>query len=295
MIEEYLKYLKKEKRYSNHTILSYKNDLYSFKKYLENTFENITFETCTPTIIRSWLADLAEKKHSPKTLRRKKTSLSSFYKYLIYMNITKSNPTKNIPMPKIPLQIPVFVDERSILEIINNNDNSSDDFISARNALILEMLYATGIRLSELITLKDSDIDYHKLLIKIRGKRDKERIIPFSNELLLRINQYNKLKKDFFEASEIDNNFFLTNSGKQLYPKFVYRIVNDFLSENTNLSKKSPHVLRHTFATHLLQNGADLKSIKDLLGHSSLASTQIYTHTNIKQLKKVYDKTHPKS
>lgn len=294
MIERFITYLSKEKRYSVHTTISYRTDLVSFRKYLEENYQGLAFEKCTPSVIRSWLADMAAKNYNPRSLRRKRTALSSFYRYLIYNGKTDTNPTRGIPLPKLPGRLPVFADEKSINTILHS-EKIDDDYPTVRNHLMFEFFYATGMRLSELIGIKSIDIDYGKCTIKILGKRNKERIVPFSEQLLPKIQAHDNLKEVWFDDLDTDANYFLTNTGKKLYSKFVYRTIHSYLEGVASLSKKSPHVMRHTFATHLLQNGADLNSIKELLGHANLAATQIYTHTNIKQLKEIYHKSHPKS
>ncbi|MPM20616.1 Tyrosine recombinase XerC [bioreactor metagenome] len=294
MIERFITYLTKEKRYSPHTATSYCNDLNSFRKYLDDNYQGIAFEKCSPSVIRSWLADLASMDYNPRSLRRKRTALSSFYRYLIYIGKTDTNPTRGIPLPKLPGRLPVFADEKSVQTILHA-DESEDDYQAVRNHLMFELFYATGMRLSELIGIRPTDIDYGNCTVKILGKRNKERIIPFSEQLRMRMKAHDKLKEVYFEGMETEEYYFLTNSGRRMYAKYVYRTIRSYLEGVTSLSKKSPHVMRHTFATHLLQNGADLNSIKELLGHANLAATQIYTHTNIKQLKEIYHKSHPKS
>lgn len=294
MIERFITYLTKEKRYSVHTAISYRTDLNSFRQYLDRNYQGLAFEKCTPAVIRSWLADMAAMEYNPRSLRRKRTALSSFYRYLIYIGLAETNPTRGIPLPKLPGRLPVFADEKSVQTILHSGE-SDDDYPSVRNHLMFEVFYATGMRLSELIGIKDNDIDYGKCTIKILGKRNKERIVPFSEQLLGRMKIHDELKAAWFDDLETDSHYFLTNTGRKLYPKYVYRTIHSYLEESTSLSKKSPHVMRHTFATHMLQNGADLNSIKELLGHANLAATQIYTHTNIKQLKEIYHKSHPKS
>lgn len=294
MIDRFVTYLTKEKRYSAHTAASYRNDLNAFKGYLEEHYPGIAIEKCTPPLVRAWLADMATNEYSPRSLRRKRTAVSSFFRYLIYIGIAQSNPTKGIPLPKLPGRLPVFADEKSINTLIQTPADE-DDYSSMRNHLMLELFYATGIRLSELIGIKTTDIDYGKCTLRIIGKRNKERIIPVSAPLSAKMKAFELLTENIFEGTDTDQYFFLTNSGKKLYPKFVYRTIHGYLEDIASLSKKSPHVMRHTFATHLLQNGAELNSIKELLGHASLAATQVYTHTNIKQLREVYLKSHPKS
>ncbi len=294
MVDRFLTYLSKEKHYSEHTVISYRTDLESFGRYISENYPDVSIDKCTTAIVRSWLANMAAQKINPKSLRRKRTAVSSFFRYLIYKGKADSNPTRGIPLPKLASRLPVFADEKSVQRILDLH-TSADEFPDLRNQLVFEILYATGMRLSELTGICQPDIDYHKKTIKITGKRNKQRIVPFGEELFIRMQMYDKLKDVFFEGLDTDPQYLLTNAGKRLYPKFVYRTITSYLGSVSSLSKKSPHVLRHTFATHLLQNGAELNSIKELLGHSSLAATQIYTHTNIRQLKEVYDKTHPKS
>ncbi|PKP03063.1 MAG: integrase [Bacteroidetes bacterium HGW-Bacteroidetes-6] len=294
MVDGFLLYLSKEKHYSVHTVTSYRTDLKSFIQYISENYPELPVEKCTTPVVRSWLADLASHDMTPRSLRRKRTSVSSFFRYLIYKGKAENNPTRGIPLPKLPSRLPVFADEKSVRKLIDIPVDNND-FQAVRNQLIFEILYATGMRLSELTNICATDIDYHKRTIKITGKRNKQRIVPFGKELFTRMIMYDELKRIFFEEMDTDRQYLLTNGGKKLYPKFVYRTISSYLGSVTSLSKKSPHVLRHTFATHLLQNGAELNSIKELLGHSNLAATQIYTHTNIRQLKEVYKKTHPKS
>lgn len=245
-------------------------------------------------MVRSWLAELAENDYSARSLRRKRTSVSSLYKYLIYIGYCEVNPTKGIPLPKLPGRIPVTAPETAVLEITHQNI-VDDDFVSVRNQLMFELLYATGIRVSELSSLNHSDIDYSLLQIKVNGKRNKQRIIPFGKAMIQRLHQYETIKAQSFGPSGHVDPYFVSNSGKRMYSRYVYRVVHQYLSAIPALRRRSPHVMRHSFATHLLQGGADLNVIKELLGHSSLAATQVYTHTNIRQLKEVYQKSHPKS
>lgn len=294
MVNRFITYLIREKRYSQHTAISYRSDLESFSEYIAANYSETPIEKCTTPIIRSWLAGMASEDYSPRSLRRKRTALSSFYRYLIYIGVAETNPTRGIPLPKLPGRLPVFADEKSISQLTHTAVDP-DDFAAVRNQLIFEMFYATGMRLSELIGIRHLDIDSAKKTIKILGKRNKERILPFGDELHQRMKQYESLKESYFDELETESYYFVTNSGSKLYPKLVYRTIHDYLESVTTLSKKSPHVMRHTFATHLLQHGAELNSIKELLGHAGLAATQVYTHTNIKQLKEIYHKSHPKS
>jgi len=294
MIDRFITYLTKEKRYSINTAISYRNDLNAFMEYIGKNYAETEIAKCSSLIIRSWLAEMAAFDYNPRSLRRKKTALSSFYRYLIYIGITDTNPTRGIPLPKLPGRLPVFADEKSVTTILQS-DEDQNDYQAVRNHLMFEFFYATGMRLSELIGIRPEDVDYNQCTVKILGKRNKERIVPFSNQLLTNMKAHDKLRDSYFEEMETDPFYFLTNSGKKLYPKYVYRTIHHYLEGAASLSKKSPHVMRHTFATHLLQNGADLNSIKELLGHANLAATQVYTHTNIRQLKEIYHKSHPKS
>ena len=294
MVKGYLRYITKEKRYSVHTQCAYKQDLESFAKYIEERYECADFTQVKQQMIRSWLAEMAAEQYSSKSLHRKKTSLSSFFRFLIYKGILDSNPAKNIPLPKIKDRLPVFLDEQIMIEN-ETRDLSEMEFPEFRDLLILETLYATGIRRNELINLKDSDIDFARKLIKVTGKRNKERLIPFGIKLHDLMKAYSIVRDSFFEGFPCDSFFLLTNAGKKMYPNFVYRKVNQMLDNISTLKKKSPHVMRHTFATHMLNQGADLSAIKELLGHANLSATQIYTHTNIKKLQEIYSRAHPKS
>jgi integrase/recombinase XerC len=241
---------------------------------------------------------LSESDLKASTINRKIVALSSFYNFLVNKNIIPQNPVNNISKPKIPKRIPQYVKSKDLnVDILNEDfeNNATSDFEPIRNILIIEMLYQTGMRRSELVNLKNEDIDLYRKTIKVLGKRNKERYIPFTDDFKKLILDYINIKKDFFANKQIDDNFFLLKNGKKLYDKFVYRVVNSYLSDLNYISQKSPHILRHTFATHLLQEGADLNAIKELLGHSSLASTQIYAHSSIEHIKKVYSKAHPRS
>ncbi|PLW93746.1 MAG: integrase [Marinilabiliales bacterium] len=294
MIEGYLQYIAKEKRYSAHTITAYKQDLESFAAYINERYECTDFTKVKQQMVRSWLAELAAEQYSAKSLHRKKTSLSGFFRFLIYKGITDHNPARNVPVPKIKERLPIFIDEQA-LQKDNNPEISDMEFPELRDLMIFELLYATGMRRSELINLTDRNIDYSRKTIKVLGKRNKERLIPFGNKLLTLLKLYCEMRDSFFEDFPKDANLLLTNAGKKMYPNFVYRKINTMLDNLSTIKKKSPHVMRHTFATHMLNNGADLSAIKELLGHANLSATQIYTHTNIKKLQEVYSKAHPKS
>ncbi|HHW58993.1 MAG: tyrosine-type recombinase/integrase [Bacteroidales bacterium] len=296
-IKEYLNYLENNQRYSFNTISSYRIDLYQFDEFIKNTFDIDILEV-NRIHVNDWIMNLSQSGLKASTINRKIVSLSSFYNYLLNKEIISKNPIKNISKPKIPMRIPQYIKLKDLSPYDFENTNKSEiknDYEAIRNILIIEMLYQTGIRRSELINLKNEDIDLNRKTIKILGKRNKERYVPFTNNLKKIIIEYLDIKNIFFNNKEVDDKFFLLNSGKKLYDKFVYRTVNNYLSSINYISQKSPHILRHTFATHLLHEGADLNAIKELLGHSSLASTQIYAHSSIERIKQVYSKSHPRS
>jgi len=242
-------------------------------------------------MIRSWMVFLMENKISARSINRKLTTLKSFYKFLIREGILETNPLLKIISPKTAKRLPVFI-EREKMELLLDSDSWPEGYPGMRDKLIVEMFYSTGIRLSELVNLKVEDIDFQKSTIKVLGKRNKERLIPFSKKLDVLIRDYLQLKdREFNFCPEL----FLTNKGRKIYPKLVYLIVCSHLKDVTTLDKKSPHVLRHTFATHLLNNGAELNAVKELLGHANLSATQVYTHNTIDKLKRIYKQAHPKA
>ncbi|HNQ20667.1 MAG TPA: tyrosine-type recombinase/integrase [Bacteroidales bacterium] len=296
-IKDYLNFLENNQRYSPHTINSYSIDLYDFKDFIQNTFD-IDLINVKRIHINDWIMSLSESGLKASTINRKIVALSSFYNFLVNKNIITKNPVNNISKPKIPKRIPQYVKSKDLNTDILDEDletNAASDFEPMRNILIIEMLYQTGMRRSELVNLKNEDIDLYRKTIKVLGKRNKERYIPFTDDFKKLILDYINIKNDFFANKQIDDSFFVLKNGKKLYDKFVYRVVNSYLSDINYISQKSPHILRHTFATHLLQQGADLNAIKELLGHSSLASTQIYAHSSIEHIKEVYSKAHPRS
>ncbi len=285
----FLEYIQHEKRLSIHTLAAYSGDLSQFIAYITTQYEIKNISEINHTIIRSWIVTLMENKISPRSVNRKITTLKTFYKYLLRQSVVSINPMLKIQSPKTSKRLPVFVEKERMDKLLDNIE-FGDDEDGIRNKLIIELFYATGVRLSELINLKQKNIDYHLCQIKVLGKRNKERIIPISSYLLVLMDNYQRSK------TIINDDFFFTNKkGEKMYDKFVYRIVNSYLSQITTIDKKSPHVLRHTFATHMLNNGADLNAIKELLGHANLSATQVYTHNTVEKLKNIYKQAHPRA
>lgn len=290
-ISSFCDYLLHQKRSSPHTVVAYKKDLEQFSQFLSGQFALTNITEVNSQIIRSWIVSLLEDEISTTTINRKISTLKTFFKYLQKNEIIDKNPLLKIITPKTKKSLPVFVNEKEIYNLFENI-TFRNNLEEIQNKLILELLYSTGIRLSELIEIKINSIDLNNLTIKVLGKRNKERIIPISNNLKKEIENFLELR---LEIDSNYNNLFLTKNNKKLYPKFVYRLVNNYLSIVTKISKKSPHVLRHTFATHMLNNGADLNTIKEILGHSSLSATQVYTHNTIEKLKNIHKQAHPKA
>lgn len=289
--EKFLQYIKFEKRFSPHTITAYQSDLGQFYAFLEKTYQLNDIKAVNHQIIRSWIASLMEQKTSSRSIHRKLTSLKTFYKFLLREGEVKINPMQKVVAPKVSKRLPVFVDKKNMNAMLDNIDFGKD-LEGLRNRLILEMFYCTGMRLSELINLKISQVNNYTGTIKVLGKRNKERLIPFTPPLKNLIDQYMSERKKARLNSEY---IFVTERGEKVYEKLVYRVVRQYLSAATTADKKSPHVLRHTFATHMLNNGADLNAIKELLGHSNLSATQVYTHNSFEKLKNIYKQAHPRA
>ena len=289
-ITEFLNYLERERRYSQHTLLAYQNDLSSLKVFLEERYDEVEFTKVSSEMLRSWVIDLMEKQQSNRTVNRKISSVKSFYQFLKKKGQIKVLPTSKITSPRVEKPLPSFLKERETVNLFDEID-FNDDFSGLRDKIMLEVFYSTGVRLSELIQLKQDSFDRGTNSIKVLGKRNKERIIPISKTLAKNLSDYLSLKQSLFSEPFI----FLTDSGKKLYSKFVYRKVNSYLSRVSSLQKKSPHILRHTFATHMLNNGADLNTIKEFLGHANLSATEVYTHNSIEKLKNIYKQAHPRA
>ncbi len=290
-IQSFLDYLRFEKRYSRHTLISYQNDLEQFFSFLYLQFNEVSINQITATYIRSWLAELKSENISAKSINRKISTLKSFFRFMMKQGLIKQTPMTTVVSPKISKRLPAFVEEKNTNTLFTYVE-FSDDWKGKTERLILALFYNTGMRVSELINLKEKQVDEDYSQLKVLGKGNKERIIPVSKELLKELKDYVRQKPAKLEGiAEV----FVNEKGKPLYPKYVYNAVKKYLSAVTTIEKKSPHILRHTFATHLMNNGADLNAVKELLGHSSLAATQIYTHNTIEKLKDVHKKAHPKA
>ncbi len=291
LTDDFINYIANEKRYSTNTLVAYKNDLLLFSEFLVSEFEISKPEDATQEMIRSWMVNMINNGMSGTTINRKISSLSSYYTYLVRMQVVSKNPTKQIASVKTPSRLPLYFDKDQLVDYLNT-DTDTNSFVKLRDKIVIEILYSTGIRSSELLTLKISDIDIGNNSIKVLGKRNKQRIIPLSNKQVSSITNYiQEMEKQF---GYINDYLIVTNKGVRAYPKLIYRIVNKELSALAG-EVKSPHVLRHSFATHMLNNGADLNIIKEILGHANLTATQIYTHNSIKQLIKVYMQAHPRA
>lgn len=293
MVNSFLKYISYEKRYSQHTVTSYQNDLRQFAEYLSDKFNVSDLAGASKLMVRSWVLSLMDQGIAPKSVNRKIASLRSYYKFLLKREAIEKDPTAQVKLLKTPKELPDFADENE-LSIQLDSDSFKEGFAGNQQRIIMELLYGTGMRLSELLGLKETDINRHERTVKVLGKRNKERIIPISASLIQVIDDYIDDKNHRFEANP-NGKLIVNNNGGEAYPMLIYRTVKEYLNRVSSVDKKSPHVLRHTFATHLLNKGADLNAVKDLLGHSSLAATQVYTHNSLEKLKAVFDQAHPKA
>ena len=289
---DFIQYISTEKKLSPHTVTAYQNDLTQFYLFLAEKQEVFKAADVLHTHVRAWTVALLKSGISPRSVNRKLSTLKSYFRYLQQRKKLSSNPMSKVIAPKVGKRLPAFVQKDEMNKLLNLKHG--DDFSSLRDMLVLEMFYCTGMRRAELIQLKLSDVDYYNLTVKVLGKRNKERIIPISQVLVSKIEKYTDCRKVTFPEATSDF-LFLTNKGNPCYPNMVYILVNKYLASVTSLDKKSPHILRHSFATHLSDNGADLNAIKTLLGHANLAATQIYTHNTVEKLKKVYQQAHPKA
>ena len=290
--ELFLNYLKYEKRYSTHTITAYENDLGQFALFGKKLVEDFHVEEVDYHLIREWIVSLMNSGTLARSVNRKISSLKSFYKFLQREGVISKNPTDRVIMPKMGKKLPEFVQEKEINRLFDGHF-FSDDFEGRRDKAVLSLFYGTGIRLSELVDIRFSDLNLTEKIIKVNGKRNKERLVPFPLEIAEVLKSYFEIRNELFPDAQ--NFLFLTGSGDPAYTKLIYRIVKRQLSLVTTIDQKSPHILRHSYATHLLNRGADLNAIKELLGHANLAATQVYTHTSFEQLKKVYKQAHPRA
>lgn len=285
MLDKFIYFLQVEKRYSKHTLEAYQNDLNQFYSYIQQ--HKLAFEEVNKRNIRNWMILLMDEGQTTKTIHRKISSLRAFYKWMLQSGIITLNPLLGVSVPKLQKRIPEFVKEQEMHQLDVQIFPETLDGI--RDHLIIELFYQTGVRLSELINLKTSDFNANQ--IKVLGKRNKERIIPISKELYMLYVKYLNLKQN---ANIVNEYVFVRNNGNKMYEKLVYRKINYYLGLVTKMDKRSPHVLRHTFATHLLNNGAGLEVLKEVLGHGSLSATQVYTHNSFKQLTNIYSQAHPR-
>ena len=309
-IAGFIEYIQAERRYSEHTVRAYEQDLQEFCSYLNCEPTDWDPQKTTTYDVRMWLVEMLDKGASPRTVKRKMSSLRSFYKYMLRIGKVENDITRSVITPKADKPLPVFFKEQE-MERAEAQMSWADDFSSLRDSLIVEMLYETGMRRAELVGLRDADIDLRQQQVRVFGKRRKERIVPFGDRLTEMIRAYMELREQEFggdadcEGTGVRNNtggagqaseyFLLSDKGRPLTAAQLYNIVRTRMGEVSSLKKHSPHVLRHTFATTMLNNGADINTIKDLLGHASLAATQVYTHTTFEQLREAYRKAHPRA
>lgn len=290
--EAFINYLKYEKRYSHLTAIAYKKDLDQFEEFFVKTIGDFNVEEINDKTVRLWIVDLMDKGITARTVNKKVSALKSFNKYLMRMEVLSENKLVNVIVPKIRKKLPQFVEEKQLIHLLDDGFFGVD-FESLRDKLIISLLYGSGIRLSELMHLKDSDLFTSEYLIKVLGKRNKERIIPYPRSLNVLIEQYKTERTRLFGTPVPF--LLLTAKGEPAYEKLIYRAVSKYLTLVTTIDQRSPHVLRHTFATHLLDRGADLNAVKEMLGHANLSATQVYTHTSLDKIRKVYRQAHPRS
>jgi integrase/recombinase XerC len=293
-VEQFLTFLQHEKRYSPHTVTSYSSDLLQFKDFVWLKFEaelsDVTYQMARAFIV--YLLD--EVKTTESSVGRKLSTLRSYYKFCLRNGLVANNPVGQVKAPKVSKRLPVFIDDHKLDELLDSGLFFNDSFSSVRDKMVIEMLFGAGIRLAELLSLKEVDINSYDETIKVLGKGNKERVIPITKGLVNQLKAYIELKS----AQNFDNKsgvLFVTDKGADAYPKLVYRIVQKYLAYISTQDKKSPHVLRHSYATSLLNRGADINAIKELLGHASLAATQVYTHNSVERLKSIYKQAHPKA
>jgi len=297
--DKYIDYLQFEKRYSAHTILAYRTDLDDFSGFLLTHYNLTDLLWVDHTLIRSWLISLIDKGITTRSVNRKLSTLKSFYRFCLRQGLLATNPMLKVVAPRISKQLPVFL-TRDNLEDLLKNVSFDESYEGSRDKMILTLFYATGIRRAELVQAKITDMDLEKGTLRVMGKRSKERILPMGDQVIDQLNKYLNCRTRFLSEKKSANgnntaSLFVTSKGRPVYPKLVYTLVHKYLSLISSNSKLSPHILRHTFATHMLDDGADLNAIKEILGHSSLAATQVYTHNTIEKLKTIYKQAHPRA
>lgn len=292
-LDRFLRYLQFEKRYSPHTIAAYQRDLLQFQDYCNTSYDATSLEAASTVIIRSWIVKMINDGLDPRSVNRKISALKTFFKFMLTSGVIEASPMKKIIAPKTSKKLPQVIEEHQMRKLFSQV-LAEEGFEGLRDLLILELLYATGIRRSELIGLNVGDVDHSNLTIRVLGKGRKERLIPITRELSHRVKQYLE-QRDVEFGIQGESALFVTKRGERIYPRKVHTIVTKNLSLVSTADKKSPHVLRHTFATHLLSNGAELSAIKELMGHAGLAATQVYTHTSVEKLKATYKRAHPKA
>jgi len=292
-IQPFLDYIQAEKRYSQHTLTSYQKDLEQFQVFLHLQYSQLAIDKATFSQIRSWVVHLMNEGNAARTVNRKISTLRSYYKFLLKKGRLASNPADGLQGPKTPKRNPAFVPESS-MNMLFDQLQFPEGFEGIRDRMILELFYFTGMRRAELIGLETKDIDFHQQTIRVLGKRNKERLIPMSPVLQRSLEEYIRARDAHFAGNPAPF-LFRTDKGGPAYPKMIYSLVKKYLGSITTIEKKTPHVLRHTFATHMLNKGADINAIKEILGHASLAATQVYTHNTLEKMKSVYKKAHPKA
>ena len=289
--DSFINFLTYEKRCSAHTVTAYKKDLDQFVQFCTIVVGEFNVKEISNDLVRGWGIHLMENGNTQKTVRRKMAALRSLFKFLMIEGTVTENPARDLILPKVRKKLPSFVEEKSLIHLLDDG-LFSDDFNGIRDKLVITLLYGTGIRLSELLNLKNTDVDTNSHLIKVFGKRQKERIIPYPRSINILLNQYFEIRNQTIGFTP--DSLLVTEKGKKIYEKLVYRIVTANLEKVTSLEKKSPHILRHTYATHLLNRGADLNAVKELLGHSNLSATQIYTHITFDKMHNIYKQAHPR-
>lgn len=291
-LKPFITYLQNERRYSTHTIAAYRSDIRQFDAFVQQTFDVDKLVEIKQPMVRSWVVELMDRGFEARTVQRKITSIKSLFKFCVREGVVIENPVVLIKAPKIKKRLPSTITEESMEHLLDRS-YFPEGFEGLRDRLIILLLYHTGMRRAELIGLRQDQVDLERAQLKVLGKRNKERIIPIQSELSSAISAYRHDLITRFNSA-LPPELLLTIQGKKLYPKLVYRVVNRYLSYVSSSEKKSPHVLRHSFATHLLNSGAELSAIKELLGHANLSATQVYTHNSVEQLKKVYNQSHPR-